>query len=61
MPFAKRFTILPAGRPGPAAARVEEVVTLDLGADNPLELVFVFITIGISLAIMVAFGQWWQR
>ena len=26
-----------------------------------LELVFVFITIGISLAIMVAFGQWWQR
>jgi hypothetical protein len=26
-----------------------------------LELVFVGITIVISLAILVVFGQWWQR
>jgi hypothetical protein len=26
-----------------------------------LELVFVTITILVSLAIMVAFGAWWQR
>jgi hypothetical protein len=32
-----------------------------LEVGEALELVFVFITIGISLAIMVAFGQWWQR
>jgi len=26
-----------------------------------LELVYVFLTIGICLSIIVAFGQWWQR
>ena len=26
-----------------------------------LELVFVGITIGASLAILVVFGQWWQK
>lgn len=26
-----------------------------------LELVFVGITLVLSLAILVAFGQWWQR
>ena len=26
-----------------------------------LELVFVGITIVVTLAILVAFGQWWQR
>jgi hypothetical protein len=38
-----------------------EEAAMHLGADNPLELVFVFLTIGISLALLVAFGQWWQR
>ena len=28
---------------------------------EPLELVFVFLTMLASLAIMVAFGRWWQR
>ncbi len=26
-----------------------------------LELVYVFITVFASLAVMVAFGAWWQR
>jgi len=26
-----------------------------------LELLFVFITIGVSLSIVVAFSKWWQR
>lgn len=26
-----------------------------------LELVFVAITLGLSLGLLVAFGQWWQR
>ena len=26
-----------------------------------LELLFVFIMIGVALSIIVAFGQWWQR
>jgi hypothetical protein len=47
---------------------LERVRTVDLAFANlphdfaeTLELVFVGITIVASLAIMVAFGNWWQR
>lgn len=25
------------------------------------ELIFVIVTLGISMALMIAFGQWWSR
>jgi hypothetical protein len=32
-----------------------------LEVGETLELLFVFIMIGISLTLLVAFGSWWQR
>jgi hypothetical protein len=34
---------------------------VELEVGETLELLFVFIMIGISMAILVAFGHWWQR
>jgi hypothetical protein len=33
----------------------------EMEVGETLELLFVFITIGVSLSIVVAFGKWWQR
>jgi hypothetical protein len=38
-----------------------ELVTFGTAPGETLELVFVFITIMGSLAILVALGAWWQR
>jgi hypothetical protein len=38
-----------------------ELATFGTAPGETLELVFVFITIVGSLAIMVALGAWWQR
>lgn len=35
------------------------VATMEVG--ETLELVFVFIMITTAMALLVAFGQWWQR
>lgn len=42
-------------------ARRLEFANLPHDFAETLELVFVGITIVVSLAIMVVFGQWWQR
>ncbi len=38
-----------------------ELITFGTAPGETLELVFVFITIVGSLAIMTALGAWWQR
>ncbi len=38
-----------------------ELITFGTAPGETLELVFVFLTIMGSLAIMVALGAWWQR
>lgn len=46
------------GRPGKLGL---EFANLPVNFAETLELVFVGITIVVTLAILVAFGQWWQR
>jgi hypothetical protein len=52
-----------ASRPGPAKGEADRLEFANLPHDfaETLELVFVGITIVVSLAILVAFGHWWQR
>lgn len=47
--------------PNMREARQLEFANLPHDFAETLELVFVGITIVVSLAIMVVFGQWWQR
>ncbi len=56
----------PGGNAAPAdrrgeVARTVEFSNLPHDFAETLELVFVGITIVVSLAIMVAFGHWWQK
>ena len=49
------------GRPE-AIPRVELLYTLPVPwAPDALELVYVSATLGLSFALMVAFGLWWSR